>query len=137
VLGLDNDARKDLQFQVCEKTSMSDMTDDELQAVVDRLRENGFKPEGSGAKKHPLAPRADLRLVHVLWKALMDAGELDRPSRAGLNAFIRSQFEDAWGSVPADVDMLRDADKIEAVIQALKSWIKRKGVPFDFGRPAR
>ncbi|MEL7167537.1 MAG: regulatory protein GemA [Pseudomonadota bacterium] len=133
-LGLDNEARKDLQLQVCGKASMSDMTDEEMQAVVDRLVENGFKPGPKGRRQHPPALRADLRLVHVLWKALRDAGELDRPGREGLNAFIRSRFEDAWGSVPADVDMLRDAEKIEAVIRALKSWIKRKSIPFDFTR---
>lgn len=133
-LGLDNDARRDLQMQVCGKSSMTEMSQDELQAVVDRLVEDGFKLGPKGRRKHPPAPRADLRLVHVLWKALRDADELDRPGREGLNAFIRSRFEDAWGSVPADVDMLRDAEKIEAVIRALKSWIKRKHVPFDFTR---
>ena len=133
-LGLDGDARKALQLQVSGKASMADMTDDELQAVVDRLRADGFKPKKKGGKFHPPAPRADLRLIHILWKALKDAGELDRPSREGLNAFIRSRFEDAWGSVPADVDMLRDADKIAAVIRALKAWMKRKDVPFDWDR---
>ncbi|WP_299370470.1 regulatory protein GemA [uncultured Tateyamaria sp.] len=134
-LGLDNEARKALQLQVCGKSSMTDMTDDEMKAVIDRLRADGFNPKGK--RKHPPAPRSDLRLVHVLWKALQDAGELDRPSREGLNAFIRKRFEDAWGTVPADIDMLRDADKIEAVIAALKAWMKRKSVPFDWARISR
>ena len=133
-LGLDNAARRDLQLQVCGKASMSDMTDDDMRAVLDRLRNDGYSSGVPGPKRYPPAPRADLRLVHVLWKALKDAGELDRPSRDGLNAFIRSRFEDAWGVVPADVDMLRDADKIAAVIRALKAWIKRKSVPFDWSR---
>lgn len=135
-LGLDNDARRDLQLQVCGKSSMSDMDDADMRAVLDRLKEDGYVSGVPGPKQYPIAPRADLRLIHVLWRALKDADELDRPSRAGLNAFIRSRFEDAWGSVPADVDMLRDADKIEAVIRALKAWIKRKNVPFDTSRRA-
>lgn len=133
-LGLDNEARRDLQLQVCGKSSMSDMTDAEMTSVIARLKDDGFAPSGSGQFKHPIAPRADLRTIHVLWRVLRDAGELDRPSRAGLNAFVRARFGDAWASVPADIDMLRDADQIEAVIMALKSWIKRKSIPFDWNR---
>ena len=70
--------------------------------------------------------------MHVLWRKLGDAGALERPNRAGLNTFIRSQFETKWGSVPADVDMLRDPQKIEAVIAALKAWGKRVGIDFDW-----
>ena len=133
-LGLDNEARKDLQLQVCGKASMSEMTDQDMRKVLDRLREDGYQSGAPGPKRYPQAPRADLRLVHVLWLALENAGELDRPGREGLNAFIRSRFEDAWGSVPADVDMLRDAEQIEAIIRALKSWIKRNSVTFDWSR---
>ena len=133
-LGLDNDARRDLQLKVCGKSSMSDMSDDEMRKVLDQLREDGYVAGTPGPKRYPPAPRADLRLVHVMWKALRDAGELDRPSREGLNAFIRARFGDAWDMVPADVDMLRDADKIAAIIRALKAWMKRKDVPFDWSR---
>ncbi len=74
------------------------------------------------------APRADLRLIHMLWFKLGQAGQLDRPDRAGLNAFIRSRFGAAWGAAPADIDMLRDHNQIEAVIRALKSWCEHKGI---------
>ncbi len=97
--------------------------------VVDALKARGFTPDKRGGKKrYPAAPRADLRLVHVLWGLLGKAGALDAPTRAGLNAFVRAQFEAKWGSVPIDIDALRDADKINAVVRALKSWCKRAGV---------
>lgn len=130
-LNMDQEDRHALQLAVTDKDSMSDMGEDELKAVLARLKQNGFKPELKGRKRHKVAPRADLRLVHVLWRKLGDAGELERPGRGGLNAFIRAQFGAAWASVPADIDMLREADKINAVIRALKSWCARAGVVLD------
>ncbi|MEL6639735.1 MAG: regulatory protein GemA [Pseudomonadota bacterium] len=131
-LGLDAQARRDLQMATCGKASMTDMTAVELTAVLDRLKADGFQIKAAGHR--PEAPRRDLKLIHVLWSKLGDAGALKRPGRAGLNAFIRSKFERSWDSVPADVDMLRDHAKIDAVIRALMSWGKRENIDFDFGR---
>ncbi|KAB6715840.1 regulatory protein GemA [Roseobacter sp. TSBP12] len=129
-LGIDDDTRHDLQLVVTGKASLSDMSDAELRAVVENLKERGFKAGFNGGKKGKFkpAPRADLRLIHVLWKLLGDAGVLDRPDRAGLNAFVRSRFEGKWQSVPIDIDALRDADQINAVIRALKDMCRRNGV---------
>lgn len=129
-LGLDDDARRDLQVSVTGKSSLRDMSDAELKLVVNRLEQSGFKRPSTG-HKHPPAPRRDLRLIHVLWRKLGQAGALNQPGRAGLNAFIRARFGKAWGSVPADIDMLRDWEKIDAVIQALLQWCEREGVEID------
>ncbi|UWQ31271.1 regulatory protein GemA [Leisingera sp. M527] len=128
-LGLDSDGRRDLQLAVTGKASMKDMTEAELNSVLRRLKSDGFKAS-SGGKKHKLAPRADLRLIHVLWRGLGAAGELRDPSRKGLNKFNRARFGNTWQSVPADVDMLRQHDQIDQVIQALKSWGKRADIDF-------
>jgi len=127
-LGLDNDARRDLQLVVTGKASMSDMTEVELKALVKRLEADGF----TASKRHKPAPRADLRLVHKLWSELGKAGELRDASRAGLNRFIRARFGDHWAMVPADVDMLTEWKQIDAVIQALKNWGQRADIDFDW-----
>jgi hypothetical protein len=130
-LGLDAAARHDVQLAACGKASMSDMNDADLHLVISHLKERGFKPTSpnkTGRKFHKAAPRSELRLVHVLWRLLGEAGVLDKPDRAGLNAFIRSQFESKWKSVPLDVDMLRDDKQINAVVRALKSWCQRAGI---------
>lgn len=132
-LGIDQDARRALQVAVVGKGSLSDMTEAELTKVVDRLKSDGFKP-ALKRQKHRPAPRSDLKLVHVLWRKLGEAGALERPDREGLNAFVRSQFGETWGSVPADIDMLRDADQINAVIRSLKAWGKRAEIDFDWDR---
>lgn len=129
-LGLDDEARRDLQVSVTGKASMREMTDAELKLVVSRLEQSGFTRHSTG-HKHPPAPRRDLRLIHVLWRRLGEAGALRAPDRDGLNAFIRSRFGETWGSVPVDVDMLRDWEKIDAVIQALLHWCAREGVEID------
>ena len=128
-LGLDSDARRDLQLAATGKASMKGMSEAELKAVLRRLQDSGFKA-GSGGKKHAKASRADLRLVHVLWRKLGEAGQLRDPSRKGLNKFIRARFENAWSNVPADVDMMRDYAEIDQVIQALKSWGQRVDIDF-------
>lgn len=132
--GLDDDMRRDLQLVATGKASMTDMTDADLLKVLEALKQRGFTPgfkgpvkAGSKPRRAP-APRADLRLVHVLWGLLGQAGKLQKPGRDGLNAFVRSRFEGKWQSVPIDIDALRDAKQINDVIRALKDWCKREGV---------
>ncbi|MDJ0826974.1 MAG: regulatory protein GemA [Rhodobacter sp.] len=131
-LGLDDAARRDLQERATGKSSLSAMSEHEMESVIGALKASGFKP-GRGGKRHKLAPRGDLRLVHVLWSKLDKAGKVRMRGRKGLNSFIRSRFGAAWGSVPLDVDALRDADKIAALIEALKSWCEREGIPVARG----
>ncbi|MVO18265.1 gp16 family protein [Parasedimentitalea huanghaiensis] len=131
-LGMDADARRALQLAVTGKHSMKDMDHAELLMLIKRLNSDGFKPSSKGPKKHKTASRPDLRLVHVLWAKLGEAGALRDPSRAGLNKFIRARFGNTWSSVPADVDMLRQWPQIDAVIQALRSWGARADIDFDW-----
>ena len=136
-LHLTQEDRRDLQLAVCGKASMSEMSESDLTKVLNRLKSDGFKPDFKGRKKHPLAPRADLRVIHVLWGKLADAGALRKPGRAGLNTFIRSRFGKVWDAVPADVDMLRDWKQIDQVIQALKCWGERTDIDFDWDQHRR
>ncbi|MGV6840002.1 MAG: gp16 family protein [Planktomarina sp.] len=132
-LGVDNDTRRDMQLVVCGKASMKDMDDADLQKMVQHLKDKGWsggaKSKGAKSKGYfKPAPRADLRKIHVLWRLLGNAGHLKDPSRKGLNAFIHTRFETTWGSVPLDVDQMRDAKKISMVITALQNWCNTKGV---------
>lgn len=133
-LGIGNEDRQVMQQQVTGKASLTDMNEADLKLVVDRLKDLGFTDQRPVKGRFKQASRADLRLVHVLWRKLGEAGVLKDPSRAGLNAFIRKQFGDNWTTVPADIDMLRDHYQIDDVIQALKAWARREKVDFDFGR---
>ena len=127
-LGLDDETRRQVQLVATGKASQREMDEADLRAVVKALKARGFRPEG---RRHAPAPRADLRLIHVLWRRLGEAGVLERPDRAGLNAFIRARFGASWGNVPIDVDAIRDAGRINAVIRALRDWCARAGVELE------
>lgn len=142
-LGLDDEARRDLQLVVTGKDSLSAMSEPEMERLVAELRKRGFKPalkapaKAVAKARGKSAPRADLRFVHVLWRLLGEAGKLDNPTREGLNAFVRRRFGKVWGAVPLDIDDLRDWENIDAIVQALKEWCKREGVPIDWDRHRR
>lgn len=128
-LGLDEDTRRDLQLVITGKASLRDMSAAELDRVVDALKARGFKPGRHVARKgRRTAERGDTRFVHVLWGKLVKAGAVDAPGVKGLNAFIRTRFEAAWGAAPLDVDLMQDAAQIATVIEALKAMCRRAGV---------
>ncbi|MCU0882059.1 MAG: regulatory protein GemA [Hyphomonadaceae bacterium] len=143
-LGLDAEARRDLQLAATGKASLKDMTDAEVSAVIERLKAAGFTPApargpgsaapsgmtGMGGKpgQRPAASRADVRFAHVLWRLLADAGEARVRGAPGLNAFIRARFGEAWGAAPIDIDAMRDGRQIAMVIEALKDWCARAGI---------
>lgn len=130
-LGIDGETRRDLQLVVTGKDSMADMDDADLQKMLEALKQRGFKTgfKADSKGRHPVARRADVRMIHALWGALGRAGKLKVPGRAGLNAFIRARFEKKWGAVPIDVDALVEWAQISDVIDALKDWCAREGVP--------
>jgi len=135
-LGLDDDARHDVQIGVTGKASMRDMDESDLVRLLAHLnrlqgrtgrtgRHGGGRSGAAGKKYYPKAKRGDVRLIHALWGELGRRGVLKRPDRAGLNAFIRSRFGDHWACVPMDVDMLTEKDRIDDAIQALKAMVAR------------
>jgi hypothetical protein len=125
VVGLnDEEDRRDLYARVTGKRSLREMTPAEKDAVVVELRRLGFKP--GGLRK--AAPRADVRMAHVLWRRLHQARVVDAPGAAGLNAFVRARFAAAWGVTPIDVDAMREASQIAAVLEALKAMCRRNGL---------
>ncbi|WP_027237263.1 regulatory protein GemA [Leisingera caerulea] len=130
-LGMDNDARQEMQLQVTGKSSLTDMGQADLLRVVSHLKEAGASTRPGGKKKHPRAKHGGVRFIHVLWSLLGSRGELKDPTRAGLNKFIRSRFGDTWGAEVADVDMLIEHEQISDVINALTDWCWRAGIELE------
>lgn len=129
-LGLDNETRRDLQLVVTGKASLSDMSEVELERVVEALKNRGFKPS-AGASKRPAAERGDTRFCHVMWGLLYKAGKVSAPGAKGLNAFVRTRFENTWGHVPIDIDAMREHEQISDVVNALKAMCRRAGIKVD------
>lgn len=129
-LGIDAETRHDLQLLVTGKESLADMTEGDLNKVIDALKARGFRPQAGGAAraKRPAAARGDVRFCHVLWGKLARAGAVDQRGAKGLNAFTRARFADKWGAAPIDIDAMQDARQIAAVIEALKAMCLRAGI---------
>jgi phage gp16-like protein len=130
-LGIDGETRRDLQLQVTGKASITEMTDADLTLVIGALKERGFTPSGGAKAKRKAAPRADVRFCHVMWRKLHEADAVQVKGAAGLNAFIRSQYSNAWGAAPIDIDTLTDHRKIASVIEALKAMCRRAGIDLE------
>lgn len=128
-LGLDADTRHQLQLVTTGKSSLAEMSPAELDQVVEALKARGFAPGRKVARKgRKAAPRGDIRFCYVLWGKLIAAGAVDAPGAKGLNTFIRTRFEKAWGAAPLDVDQMQDWRQIATVIEALKAMCARAGV---------
>jgi hypothetical protein len=127
-LGIDGETRRDLQRLVTGKASMTEMTEADLESMVQALRARGFRPSPGAAPRRRAAERGDVRFAHVLWGKLVRAGAVDRAGAAGLNAFIRARFEKSWGAAPIDIDAMRDWRQIATVIEALKAMCARAGI---------
>lgn len=130
-LGLDAETRRDLQLVATGKASLTDMSEPELEKVVEALKARGFRPFGGparGKRGRPAARRGDVRFCHVLWRLLANAGKVREPGAKGLNAFIRARFEKKWGHVPIDIDAMQEWSQISDVVRALKDWCKREGI---------
>ena len=127
-LGIDGETRRDLQRLVTGKASMTEMTEADLESMVQALRARGFRPSPGAAPRRRAAERGDVRFAHVLWGKLHRAGAVDKAGAAGLNAFIRARFEKSWGAAPIDIDAMRDGKQIATVIEALKAMCARAGI---------
>jgi len=120
-LGLsDEDYRAMLQAQT-RKTSCSDMSMSELEAVVDHLRSRVFdapaKP-ASKAKAKRLADDPQSRKIRSLWLTLRDLGAIQDSSEAALAVFVKRQTK---------VERLKwlNGDQAGLVIESLKKWVDR------------
>lgn len=111
-LGLDADARRDIQLGVTGKASMSDMDLGELGKVLDTLNRDYKGPAGHGAHAGK---------IRALWWTLYWIGAVTDPKGRAIDAFIRRQ---------TGVTTLRFLDHRRGrdVIEALKSWAAREGV---------
>lgn len=111
-LGLDEDARRDLQQDVIGKRSLTEMTTAELVKLRDHLN-RGWK--------HPDRARPHMGKIRALWWSLYWLGAIRRVDDDALAAFVKRQ---------TGIERLKFLGHMDApkVIEALKSWLEREGV---------
>jgi len=125
-LGLDDDARREAQQAATGCASLSTMTEAQLRDVIAHLEAAGARP----GKWREADPRADQRLIHVIWRLLGEAGAV-KTGPAALRAFIANpRFTAKWGETPTAVRFLT-VERARDVIEALKDVADRNGVRIE------
>lgn len=121
-------------------TSSKDLTAEERQAVLRRLEAMGFKLPRQGGQHTPRNPGSEwrhapkLRKLMAMWWTLADAGHVNRPAssdacRTAVEAWALGQLS---GSRPALAAMrFASGAQMSELIEALKKWCVRVGVPTD------
>lgn len=109
--GLDDDARREMQFGAVGKASLTAMDAGELGRVLQRLNQGRPAP----------ADRPHIGKVRALWWTLYWLGAVDQAEAGAIDAFVRRQ---------TGIAALRFLDHRQAhsVIDALKGWAAREGV---------
>jgi hypothetical protein len=104
------------------------MTIGQLCQAVERMKDSGFKPTGSGGKRFThadkdwRAPR--IAKLNALWLAMAEAGAVKDKSQAALETWCKRYHKKdrlQWAS----------ANELNACIEQLKAWAKRSNVELD------
>lgn len=111
-LGIDKEARKDIQQQIVGSASMAEMTHVQLSKLLDHLNRDwqGTNPS-----------RPHLAKIKALWWSVYWLGLIDEPGEKALSTFVKRQ---------TGVAALRFLDSRQSfsVIEGLKQWLEREGV---------
>lgn len=125
-LGMDEDTYRALLVSVSrdnDRSSSSDLTLQELDLALDRMKASGFKVRKTGGSRRqasePLA-----RKIRSLWLSLRDAGALRDASESALNHWVEGQ------TGVADLAWLSAAQSHQCIEQ-LKKWLARVEVPHE------
>lgn len=120
-LKLDDDVYRDILQSTTAKTSTKDMTLQQLESVLDRFKQLGFKTESKktpGANVKNLASDDQSKLIRRLWLLLHEAGQVRNSSEQALAAFIQRQ-------IGVSALQFLSTDSASKVIENLKNWCKR------------
>lgn len=113
-LGLDDETYRTLLTGCVKKNSTSAMTVPELERVMARMKQSGFKVK----RNRPLADDGQSKKIRALWLSLHEAGAVRNSSESALASYVLRQ---------TGVAALQWLDPAQAskVIESLKQWLAR------------
>ena len=126
VLGIDEDERRNIQFDISGHESLTRMSVNDMKRVLHELRRRGFIPVRKTVSKNNrwrvfsdwLPPVPETGKLKAMWLALWNLGCTTDPSVDALHAWVRKQTglsAAQWVS----------RAQISSCIEALKSWLAR------------
>ncbi|HDG1667442.1 TPA: regulatory protein GemA [Kluyvera ascorbata] len=121
-LGLDDETyRVFLDSVVPGKRSCRDMSAQQLQAVLDALKERGFKPVSS----KPKVSSGIVSKIRAVWFTMYNQGFVTSNDATAIDAYVkRITRQQNGGEGVAKLNWLRD-EKARTVLESLKRWHMR------------
>lgn len=127
--GVDDSAYRDMLWSVARVRSAKDLDANGRRAVLDHLRAIGWvdsSPPRRGLVRAAGLPQVEK--LRALWRALGDAGHLQKPGDDGLRAFVRKQSATYHPQrIGFDAPELLPAPVASKLIEHLKRWCQRTG----------
>lgn len=122
-LGLDDDTYRDLLQNVTDKRSAAKLKVWELDNVLKRMCQQGFKP--SKPKRAGNRAQADddqSKLIRSLWIRLHEAEKVRDPSEVALVSWAKGQFKSSH-----EIEALQwlNSQQKSKLIESLKKWLAR------------
>lgn len=121
-LGLDDDLYREVLESTTGKNSSKLLTVQQLEAVLDRMKQLGFTVEAkekTGVKN--LADDAQSRLIRHLWLQLHEAGQIRNGSEQALAKFVENR-------VHVSALQFLCSHHADMIINHLREWCKRCGI---------
>lgn len=121
-LDLDDDTYRAVLEQTTGKTSSKDLTIQQLDAVLTRLKAGGFEVR---SKNQTIKPADDdqSKLIRHLWLLLHAAGEVRNSSEQALAAYVKR-------TTKVSALQFLSTDSASKVIESLKKWCDRADIQF-------
>ena len=121
-LGLDDDLYREVLESTTEKNSSKLLTVQQLETVLDRMKQLGFTVEAkekTGVKN--LADDAQSKLIRHLWLQLHTAGQIRNGSEQALAKFVENR-------VHVSALQFLSSHHADMIINHLREWCKRCGI---------
>lgn len=125
-LGMADDAYRAMLLDVAKVDSASKLDFHAQHAVLQRLKELGWKPKAKkvGPKSHkpkgPLYKKSMGDKIRALWLELYDLGIVKDNSEAALMAYIKRMSKGQF-----EAPQFCDQDTASRIIESLKQWKRR------------
>lgn len=127
-LQLDDETYRALLKRVAGVDSSKELDDAAARAVLDDMRSKGFRDGVTAGSKHRRggASQPMARKARAMWLALWNLDETETGSEAALTAFAK-------GITGKDDLRFCTAPELGRVVEGLKAWAKRVGLPLEGG----
>jgi len=125
-LGMDEPTYRTVLLSAGKSESLSGMSISNMQAVLERLKKDGFKVRPK-ASSRPLVTAPEASKVRALWLFLHELGEVRDPSEKALAAYVSriAKVDDLrWSRGSRQVNA-EFKDRSELLIETLKKWAMR------------